>query len=96
MAGKGSGKYDIPDFKDAPIEVVITDLRDGIASDCAELLARARKANMAHRGGFNLKRWESRISLIREAEVATYSIDELRSLKKECNAMSAQLDAFAR
>jgi hypothetical protein len=96
MAGNGSGKYDIPDFKDAPIEVLIGDLRKGIASDCAALLAKAREVNAARHGGFDMKRWEARLNRIRESQAATYDLEELQSLKKECQAMSAQLGALAR
>jgi hypothetical protein len=96
MAGKGSGKYDITDFTDAPIEVLIGNLRKDIASDCSALLAKARRANAEHRGNFNLKHWEARVDRVREAQVATFSLEELRSLKRECQAMSGQLDAFIR
>jgi hypothetical protein len=95
MAGKASGKYDVPDFKDAPIEVLIADLRKGIASDCSVLLMKARRVYADHHG-FNLKSWEARVCKVREAQVATYSIEELESLRKECKEMSAQLDSFAR
>ena len=95
MAGK-SGKYDVPDFKDEPIEVVIGNLRKGIASDCSALLTKARKVNVERHGSFNIKLWEARVCKVREAQVATFSIEELESLRKECVAISAQLEAFCR
>ncbi len=89
------GKYDITDFSDAPIEVLIGNLRKGIESDCSRLLSMARQASASSRG-FNLKGWESKISRIREAESATYSIDELKALRKDCNAMSTKLTSLIR
>jgi hypothetical protein len=88
-----AGKYEMTDFTDEPIEVIIGNLRKGIASDCHNLLASARKVN-AERRCFNLKAWEGRITKVREAELATYSLRDLNTLKKECQLMSAQLANF--
>ena len=90
-----AGKYDMTDFTDEPIEVIIGNLRKGIASDCQYLLASARRVN-AERRCFNLKAWEGRITRIREAELATFSLHDLNALKKECRLMSAQLANFTR
>ena len=92
-----SGRYDIPDFTDEPIEVLIGNLRKGITTDCAALLAKARRVNFDHRGnGFNLRTWERRITRVREAEVATYCLKELEALRQECRGMSSRLDLFSR
>jgi hypothetical protein len=88
-----AGKYEITDFSEEPIEVVIGNLRKGIEHDCSALLATARQLNV-NRQGFNLKGWESKISRIREAESATFSLDELNALKKDCSAIGARLAAF--
>ena len=90
-----AGKYDMTDFTDEPIEVIIGNLRKGIASDCHHLLESARKAN-SERRSFNLKAWEGKITSIREAELATYSLHELNALKRQCHILSVQLSDFMR
>ncbi len=90
-----AGKYDLADFTDEPIEVIIGNLRKGIASDCHRLLENARMVS-EKRECFNLKAWEGRISNIREAELATYSLHELNALKRQCHVLSVQLSNFSR
>jgi len=86
-----------PEVCDAvPIETEISNLRREITMDCAKLLVQAIRVNERARGNFNLKLWEGRISDIREAQLATYSIRDLGLLKAQCGIMSRRLAEFHR
>lgn len=79
-----------------PIESEIANLRREITTDCAKLLAQAIRVNERAHGNFNLRLWEGRISDIREAQLATYSIVDLGRLKAQCGTISRRLAEFAR
>jgi len=86
-----------PEVYDAvPIETEISNLRREITMDCAKLLVQAITVNERTRGNFNLKLWEGRISDIREAQLATYSIVDLGKLKAQCGIISRRLAEFSR
>lgn len=87
-------RFTIPEVRDAePIVGMVARLRKDIVSECAELLRRARKANADSRGAasYRVRRWEGRINRILEANATTFSIGELRRLRKECTALSDEL-----
>lgn len=91
------GKFLAPEACDAvSIETEISNLRREITMNCAKLLVQAITMNKQTRGKFNLKLWEGRISEIREAQLATYSIGELGKLKAQCGIMSRRLAGFHR
>jgi len=86
-----------PEVYDAvPIETEISNLRREITMDCAKLLVQAIRVNERAHGNFNLKLWEGRISDIREAQLATYSIHDLGMLKARCGIISRRLAEFHR
>jgi len=91
------GRFLAPEVNDAVLlETEIADLRREIASDCAKLLVQALTVNGERHGRFNLKFWESRISGVREAQLATFSIDDLTKLKHECVTISQRLAEYGR
>jgi hypothetical protein len=81
-----------------PIESSIGNLRGEIESKCALLLQRARAiiaAGHGH-GAFRLRFWETRINQIMEAHTATFSMQELRHLKRQCQTISLEMEEFAK
>lgn len=80
------------------IESSIGDLRNEITSKCISLLQRARAISAAGHGhgAFRLRFWENRISQIREAHAATFSMHELRQLRRQCQAVSLEMEEFAK
>ena len=87
----------VPDVKDAvPVDDLINSLKRDIESDCRLLIQRAQVIEGAVRGGgFRYRFWESRINEIRKAQIATYSIDELKELRQKCAAISQELEEFS-
>ncbi len=81
-----------------PIESTIGNLRSDIAARCAVLLQRAKAISSAGQGhgAFRLRFWENRITQIREAHAATFSIQELRHLKRQCQTLSLEMEEFAK
>jgi hypothetical protein len=81
-----------------PIEGTISGLRSDIGGKCAALLQRARVINAAAHGhgAFRLRFWESRIASINEARAATFSIHELRQLRRQCQTLSLELEEFSK
>jgi hypothetical protein len=99
MAGNDSQDFLVPEVQvgDEPIEALIKKLQAEIASDCTKLLVHARKLNAGmHGNGFNLRLWETKINKVSEAQRATYSIEELKGLRRECHSLSKQLDGFGK
>jgi hypothetical protein len=80
------------------IESTIGNMRREIGKRCRALLRRARLISVAAggHGAFRLRLWESRISQIREAHAATFSMHELRQLRSRCRMVGLQMEAFAR
>lgn len=81
-----------------PIEGTISGLRSEIGGMCAALLQRARVINTAAQGhgAFRLRFWENRITRIKEAYAATFSIHELRHLRRQCQTLSAEMEEFSK
>lgn len=81
-----------------PIEGTISGLRSEIGERCAALLQRARAINAAAHGhgAFRLRFWENRITQVKEAQAATFSIHELRQLRRQCQMLSAEMEEFSR
>jgi hypothetical protein len=80
------------------IESSIGNLRHEIASKCISLMQRARTIHVAGggRGAFHLRLWENRINQIREAHAATFSMHELRQLKRQCHTVGLEMEEFAK
>lgn len=90
-------RFSVPDAGDAePIESIVARLRKGISSECSGLLRRAKIAGAAARsvGSFRIRLWESRISRIMEANAGTFSIYELRRLRRDCQDLSLEICRF--
>jgi hypothetical protein len=81
-----------------PIESTIGNLHSDIASRCAVLLQRAEAiSSAAHgHGAFHLRFWENRISQIKQAHTATFSIPELKHLRRQCQTLSLEMEEFAK
>jgi hypothetical protein len=97
MKATGFDRFSVPDVGDAePIETIVARLRKGITSECSGLLRRTRKANAAAPsvGSFRIRLWESRINRIIEANAGTFSIDELRRLRRDCQDLSLEIGRF--
>jgi hypothetical protein len=87
-------RYAVPDVQDTvPIDSMINAIRKKIDFDCSILLQQARKIS-ATKSNFSLKLWESRITHIKEAQKATFSLDELKDLNAQCQVISDQLGQF--
>ncbi|MEW6035407.1 MAG: hypothetical protein AB1529_02230 [Candidatus Micrarchaeota archaeon] len=95
MGENYSGRFAIPDVPGTePIESIVARLRRDIASDCSGLLRRAKTARVSQAGSYRARVWESRICRIIEANATTFSILELRRLKRECTVLSQELRGF--
>lgn len=87
------------DMQDAvPIETTIGNLRKDIETKCTALLQRARTINAATHGSgpFRLRFWENRIGQVRNAQMTTFSIQELRHLKRQCQTISHEMEEFSK
>ncbi|MDD5340768.1 MAG: hypothetical protein PHV13_06035 [Candidatus ainarchaeum sp.] len=101
-----AGKYATTDFMvpeveamgAVPIESTIGTLRNDIAARCTVLQQRAKAISSAGHGhgAFRLRFWENRITQIREAHAATFSIQELKHLKRQCQTLSLEMEEFAK
>lgn len=99
MAGRYADQLVIPEVQHVvPIETVICNLRRDIDSNCAALLQRARVINTATHGTgpFRLRFWEMRIAQIRQTERGTFSIQELRHLRRQCQVLSHDMEQFSK
>lgn len=88
-----SDRFSIPDASGTePIEDIVARLKRDISNDCAGLFKKLRMANaLSGSNDIRLRRFESRINRIIEAQSATYSIEELEKLKKECSLLSDEI-----
>ncbi len=94
MKATGIDRFSIPDAQGAePIEDQVARMRKDISSECAGLLRRTREsgASRGNAGEYRLKLWESRINRIIEVQAGTFSIEELKSLRKDCDALSKEI-----
>jgi len=99
MAGRYANQILVPDVEHAvPIETVIDNLRRDIEGDCTALLRRARTISAATHGNgpFRLKFWETRINQLREARAKTFSIQELKGLRRQCQVLSQEMEQFTK
>ena len=97
MKATGLDRFSVPDVEDAePIETIVARLRRGISSECSGLLRRTRNAGAAARnvGSFRIRQWETRINRIIEANAGTFSIDDLRRLRRDCQDLSMEMGRF--
>jgi len=86
-------RFSIPDAEGLePIENIVARMRKDISSECADLLRRAKKSGSA--GALRARTFETRINRIIEAQAATYSIEELKKLRKDCTVLSSELGRF--
>lgn len=87
--------FTIPDVENAePIEDMVARLRKNISSECSVLLKRTRRAGAGKLESIRARRFESKINSIIEAQAATFSIDELERLLRECGELSQELCRF--
>lgn len=88
----------VPDVTDAiPLDELIQSLKRDIETDCRLLLQRAQVIQGAVKGGeFRYRFWESRISDIRKAQITTYNVDELKTLRGKCEDISQELEEFSK
>jgi hypothetical protein len=92
MGENYSGRFSVPDVPGTePIESIVARLRRDIAAECSGLLRRAKTAGASRSGTYRARVWESRISRIIESNATTFSIGELRRLKRECTMLSQEL-----
>lgn len=99
MATRYAEQLVVPEVQHVvPIETIIDNLRKEIDSNCTTLVQRARMIYAATEGTgpFRLRFWEMRINQIRDAERRTYSIQELRHLKRQCHTLSQDMEQFSR
>jgi len=97
MVGRQSADFAVPDVEDAvQIESAIENLRGDIKSSCTQLLKRAREINAIkpRNGAFRLRYWETQVSQIGEAQMATLSIEKLKQLKSKCKMLLQQIEQF--
>ncbi len=90
-------RYCVPEVQGIePIEEMVARLRKDISSECSGLLRKTRTASLvsAASGPRRAKLWEGRINGIIEANASTYSIEELRRLRRECSAIREEISRF--
>ena len=91
------GRLMVPDVQNTvPIEWMVASLRKDISSECSGLLRRTRSTSLARATSAprRIRLWERRISNIIGANASTYSIEELRRLRRECRALSEEMGRF--
>ncbi len=85
-----------PEVQDAiSLDSEIDSLRKSIMVDCAALLKEAKVIETsAHGKAFHIKLWEEQVTAIRRQQSATFSINKLKELRGQCQAISQQLQRF--
>jgi len=92
-------EYAVPEVDDAvKLDSTIDGLHKEITDDCGKLLRRARQidATPPNNKAFRLRYWEAQIDQIREAQMATANVEELRYLKTRCQMTLQQMERFSR
>jgi len=90
-------RYSMPDVQGIePIDTMLARLRKDISSECSGLLRKTRMTSLVsvESGSRRAKLWEGRINGIIEANASTYSIEELRRLRRECSAIRKEMSRF--
>jgi hypothetical protein len=99
MAQRQFIEFAVPDVKNpVSIETTIENLRKEIKSNCGQILRRAREINSAtpRNSAFRLRYWETQVSRIKEAQMATFSLERLGKLKNKCKILLQQIEQFSK
>ena len=97
MAKRQYTEFAVPDVQEpVRIESSIEDLRRSIMSNCIKLFKRAREINAVtpRNSAFRLRYWETQVSQLKEAQMATFSIEKLRQLNSRCKTLLRQIEQF--
>jgi len=99
MARACADQFAVPDAEGAmSLDVAIEDLRKDIEFSCSLILQRARAINSTTHGNgpFRLQFWEERINRIRRSQRETFSVRELRQLRRECDTIAQDMEQFSK